>query len=60
MMDMASKTTKAKRSNRKSEAELRRELERIAPSKETLRRLADKYPPPQKWYDEDTSSNGKH
>ncbi len=55
---MPVKTSRQKRPARKTEAQLRRELERALPSKETLRRLAKKYPPPQKWYDEDTSSNG--
>jgi len=55
---MESKKPRQKQPVRKTEAELRRELERLAPSKEQLRRLAEKYPAPQKWYDEDTTSDG--
>ena len=38
----------------KTEEQLaREELERITPTNEELLKLADKFPPPQEWYDED-------
>ena len=39
----------------REEAEALAELKRITPSNEELLKLAERYPPPQEWYDEDFS-----
>jgi hypothetical protein len=55
LIGMPNRTIKPKR-RKLTEEQLIRKMERMAPSRETLRRLVKKFPAPQEWYDQDNSA----